>query len=1267
MQQNKLAPSMTPRPIKAGQTLPKAPPTATRGGRTYTLSMSPVKQGQINGDSGASPFGGFGGASPFQPRPSDNSKSNDAGFRPAEPILAGSPSPPSWRKKPLILSGDVRNLDSNFALAPPPSTPTRGVSLAHVAAVFAGYGITVSPDEATGLLHEYEENNDAGLGYAAFVAELVESSRRSGNAVVGRLQIKKTRLADHFHKLSARHALLMDELHEALARHLRVSWKVVTDALRRADSSHSGFLTKREFARVFDKELGVPINPQVLEMLAIPPATLSAVPMEDSGADLIDYSAFLLQFSSDFQHGDTKTVSESLMFERAGKLGKLGSGPSSPTNNTLRSPGVSSAMTGYANEENDNTKPKQPGDRKKAAAAAPFAATTYSAMTADPLQLEQLRILLNDKISSRYSDVKKAFMAVDRDGNGSISSAEFTRVLRNFNLSLPPSALDSLMEHFDANGDGVVDYREFFAIFGDVIKPSAGAIESGNDPEGPPASPSSELSQRLYENSSLVFSGHRDVKGANKNRSALSSPGNELKEAFAFLTDETWRAIFLELEASDPTRTGLVPAAELLRVLSKHMGDVPNRHFGSLFRACGSHVNNLMSYRSLVRSYRAVVLDSVAYLKQDHHARAEKTYRKSPTESLVVVWSIRVQRAQLSSVQWKNVKDALYAQDVRRTGRIPSSVFAKVVQSLLNLSDAQIAFLCVFYEDKLLAQSLAGGNADGVHIRYASFLTDYADAGLESSAGQYSNEPFGETIEADEVRRKKRQEGKARVKPSYMQSPGKLIGDDDEDEAISEEKRLREFCRTNVRALEGRLKDADTEGKGFVSQDVFRDVWRQIYRPKGKWKETKASLVFFAKYVSQNNFYYRGLLLDCDAAAGLQTQALVIQDDDENENENDEGGDTFERDENGTHLLDVYEAREAIRHLLTASRNKQRALYKLFQVMDSAKTGQLTYPEVRRVLERFDVSLSDESAHDLLSFYEAEDDAGDKNTGRVKYLQLLHALGGRDPDKLDGMSDISSNCSYYSAIGISPRAVRRPGQFGADARAASRDSHVLAANAVANSIERPNGRSGGGAAAAAVERKIQNQLQQLGKARWRQVAKNLQQIDSDRRGSVTPASFKKVLDEVGVRLDEEELMRLALKYDVEQNGRLNYPAFLRNLTNTLSDLSESIGATGDSSQGLPSLGSGVSPSPTRVTPRAGGTTIPETLRMGIKAKWKSIYASFKTLDKANMGRVTATQFRQLLEWYALPVPDDLLLTVLRQFDREDGLVDYNAFMRACIA
>jgi Ca2+-binding EF-hand superfamily protein len=110
----------------------------------------------------------------------------------------------------------------------------------------------------------------------------------------------------------------------------------------------------------------------------------------------------------------------------------------------------------------------------------------------------------------------------------------------------------------------------------------------------------------------------------------------------------------------------------------------------------------------------------------------------------------------------------------------------------------------------------------------------------------------------------------------------------------------------------------------------------------------------------------------------------------------------------------------------------------------------------------------------------------------------------------------------------------------------------------------------------------------------------------------------------------------------------------------LSDLGAGSSSTGAGDL-LPSL-TLTSPVKTKAN---GSESVSEELRLGVQAKWKEVYASLKTLDKANCGRVSAAHFRQLLEWYALPLTDASFLAVLRAFDGDDGQVDYNRFMRAC--
>ncbi|TYZ62959.1 hypothetical protein PybrP1_008097 [[Pythium] brassicae (nom. inval.)] len=1227
MQPSHLAPSVTPRPLKAGANGPGKPlgSPASRAGRTYTPSVSPIKTTPRNG---ANPFS-LGEAS----------KANDLlGLRPPE----GAPSPASgelqMRKKPIILSGDARNLDSNFAIA----MSRVQVSRAHVAATLARYAIAVSSDEAQSLLYEYEENNDAGLSYDAFVDDLVQVLRRTAlnKAGTSRTLIKKVRLPRHLEKLGAMHAHVAHELQTLLGEKLRVSWATVRDTFRAADKERRGHLPKSVFAALC-LELQVPVPNAVLEGLV-----LRADPRAEG---VVDYNDFLAYFGVDFQHSDPNSVSSSLVFERgviAGKGAVYGIGnptvSSGAVSNTLSSPGVSSALGGGKKKRSGSSSP----------APAPAAATERQQ---DLLALEQLRIALNEKLAARYADVKKAFVALDKDGNGRMSAAEFARVLESFNLVVSRDELDALMAQLDSNDDGVVDYTEFFARFGEALKPTIGTLK-----------------KQLQENSSLVFTGHKDVKGANKSRLALSSPGNELKEAFSRLSDDIWRAVYVELEMADPRKTGLVPSAELLRVLAKYLGELPARNFSVLFRACGSHVNQFMNYRTLVKSYRPSALDSVEFYRQDRHALAAKAYCKSPTESLVMVWSVRVQRAQLTPAEWQALKETVWKADARRQGRILAAEFKPILHRFLRLSDDQVAFLCFFYEDKNLS-------SDHVLIRYSSFLTDYEDPGLEDADGPSAKQPRG-------VGARARPEGKGRPRLPYEASPSSgssgsgpvAFTDADRMEREQEEKRLRDFFAVNVRALEALVSREDPDKRGFVTLDTFVRLCKEVNG--GRWKDSAASTALFSKYMAQNQLlYYRAFLLDFDQKAGLQTQALVLQDDDDD----DDGVDQYGGDQmlGGAALtIGVHPATSALRHQLTSNMRRQRAAYKVFQRMDPGKSGILGYPELRRALERLDIVVDDAAARELFAHFEDEDDEGNRVLGRVKYLQFLHAHGGRDPDKaLDGMSDLSSNCSYYSAISISPRPVVRGSSTHSPRPLITTRDYVAAANAVSNAIEKPRNGGGGGssmntgaAAAAAVERKIKEQLEAQGKTKWKQVARAFQQIDGDRRGSVATGSFRKVLEEFGVLLDQEELVRLQLKYDIEQNGRIHYQEYLRHLTNSMSDLGGGSGA-GATTELLPSL-SGIAASPRKSAPLSGITDtapyglngISETLRQGVRAKWKAIYSSFKTLDKQNLGRVSSVHFRQLLEWYALPVSDEMFLNLLRQFDHaEDGCVDYNKFMRTC--
>lgn len=72
--------------------------------------------------------------------------------------------------------------------------------------------------------------------------------------------------------------------------------------------------------------------------------------------------------------------------------------------------------------------------------------------------------VLRDKIYRKKGgihQIRRAFGALDDDGSGSISRAEFRRFLKPYNLNMTIEALNALVTYFDADQDGLISFNEF--------------------------------------------------------------------------------------------------------------------------------------------------------------------------------------------------------------------------------------------------------------------------------------------------------------------------------------------------------------------------------------------------------------------------------------------------------------------------------------------------------------------------------------------------------------------------------------------------------------------------------------------------------------------------------------------------------------------------------------------------------------------------------------------------------------------------------------
>lgn len=73
--------------------------------------------------------------------------------------------------------------------------------------------------------------------------------------------------------------------------------------------------------------------------------------------------------------------------------------------------------------------------------------------------------IMQEKMTTRFSELRRAFRTLDEDASGSLDREEFKQVLTMFNLGIPDQVMDKLIDLADFDGDGTINYAEFARIF----------------------------------------------------------------------------------------------------------------------------------------------------------------------------------------------------------------------------------------------------------------------------------------------------------------------------------------------------------------------------------------------------------------------------------------------------------------------------------------------------------------------------------------------------------------------------------------------------------------------------------------------------------------------------------------------------------------------------------------------------------------------------------------------------------------------------------
>merc|ERR1711920_412338 len=79
------------------------------------------------------------------------------------------------------------------------------------------------------------------------------------------------------------------------------------------------------------------------------------------------------------------------------------------------------------------------------------------------LKKAALHIIAGELSDAQIKNLRETFQALDKNGDGLLTSAEMKEGLEKAGLQDIPADLQQIMEGVDADGSGVIDYTEFLA------------------------------------------------------------------------------------------------------------------------------------------------------------------------------------------------------------------------------------------------------------------------------------------------------------------------------------------------------------------------------------------------------------------------------------------------------------------------------------------------------------------------------------------------------------------------------------------------------------------------------------------------------------------------------------------------------------------------------------------------------------------------------------------------------------------------------------
>jgi len=255
----------------------------------------------------------------------------------------------------------------------------------------------------------------------------------------------------------------VERAHDAIRHYANTRWKTFRKAFNDLDTDRSGKVTKLEFLRIL-MHSNLPIRENTMAVLADI--------YDTNNNNVIDFN----EFSMALVKGDAIDVTKASMpvasdFRKGKHVFKPGFGVI--YDDTPRKPRETHFFESGGGPEYQHVDQNLEMWRSGQAAGAnrrydgKVDAIGHGDNDPPPTkdEMERAHDQIRNYAMTRWDTFRKAFRNLDEDQSGSVTKMEFLRVLMMANLQIREKTVAALVEMYDKNKNGEIDYNEFCAQF----------------------------------------------------------------------------------------------------------------------------------------------------------------------------------------------------------------------------------------------------------------------------------------------------------------------------------------------------------------------------------------------------------------------------------------------------------------------------------------------------------------------------------------------------------------------------------------------------------------------------------------------------------------------------------------------------------------------------------------------------------------------------------------------------------------------------------